>query len=629
MDDHDRADSRYSPLSGWHGLSAFFATVLSCYLGLWFLHLGGRAISPMWPAAGVSLGLFVRYDLRAAPWVILGHVSIWAFLHPSGPAWPVLLVPLTYPLEAWLVSLAHRRTDRIMATKRSAMWPVAWNYLGAPIFCALPTALISTLTFTASGRFSEGAVGTTFFLIMMAHVHGLMAFGGLSIHVLQCGFNLADIKKAWNGVLAGVSALVVMGLAFAGVFDPFISPSSSIFLPFPLLVMAAVCLPPAPVSLLVALWCVLSTTLVCFGLGPFVVDASAGQPVNPAEIALYNMVMSSVAYLVSVGSSHLLRQLNLNQIALSAAGIELWEWDVKRGFSWVQENPACDHLREVTSAWHHEEILGKLAGAPFGQVVAFDTWRSRIPGGAPFQPEKPPGLTLESAGRILQRGLGDRPTKAIGLLQDISALQRAEDALVALGYQKAKLRSLQAKLTPHFLFNSLNVIHALVHTDPKSADEAITSLANLLRYNLRTTENMLIVLSEELARIRELLHLARLRFGDRILTRIRVPPDLLGTKVPPMLLLNLVENAITHGIGSLEEGGMITVTARAAAGQIRISIRNSGTLPENAVRGVGTQDALQRLEMLFAGRARFSLSQMNQTTVSADVELPLSQPVPA
>jgi len=140
-------------------------------------------------------------------------------------------------------------------------------------------------------------MGTTVFLIVMAHAHGIMAFGTLGIHLLQHDFNFADIKKSWNGVLAGIAALVVMGLAFVGVFDQFISPSSSIFLPFPLLVMAAVWLPPAPISLLVALWCVLSTALVCYGQGPFVVGALEGQSVNPAEIALYNMVMASVAYL--------------------------------------------------------------------------------------------------------------------------------------------------------------------------------------------------------------------------------------------------------------------------------------------------------------------------------------------
>ncbi|RYD39029.1 MAG: hypothetical protein EOP85_16645, partial [Verrucomicrobiaceae bacterium] len=237
--------------------------------------------------------------------------------------------------------------------------------------------------------------------------------------------------------------------------------------------------------------------------------------------------------------------------------------------------------------------------------------------------DKPPVL-LESVGRILQRGLDHRPTKAIGLLQDLSSLKKAEEAMVALGYQKARLRDLQSKLSPHFLFNSLNVIRALVHIDPKSADQAIGSLAELLRGNLRAAQTNLIALSTELSQIRALLHLARLRFGNRLETRIRVPNDLGDTRVPPMLLLNLVENAITHGIGNLEDGGIISVIARENGDRVHISVSNTGTLSEKATHGIGTLDAIQRLDLLFAGKASFSLSQSGDMTVTADVHLPFT-----
>ena len=604
-------------------LQVMIGSGLACFLGLWYLEAGGRVISPMWPAAGVAMAFFIRYGWRAAPAVIISHMVVWTVIPPSGPSWPVLFVPFVYSFEAWLVGYVGYRNHRISGTHRTTLCPVAWSYFGAPILCSLPAALFATLAFTGSGRFSADDLWTTFFLIVMAHAHGIMALGNLSIHLLQGDFNPSDLTKSWNGTLAGIAALVVMVLSFIGTFDTFLSPGSAILLPFPLLVMAAIWLPPAPVSLLVALWCMLSTALVCLGQGPFVAGSVAGHTVNPAELGLYNMVMSSVAYMLSVGTFHLSRQLDLNQIALDAAGIELWEWESGRGFSWVQGNPISPPLREATNGWKPEEILDKLVGSRPASSTIADSWRSRIKGNALHPGNTTSELTLESVGRVLQRDANGRPVKAIGLLQDLSALQRAEEALVALGYQRAKLRGLQAKLAPHFLFNSLNVIHALVHRDPDRADEAITSLANLLRNNLRTTDTLLIDLSEELNDIRALLHLASLRFGDRITTRIRVPAELLSTPVPPMMLLNLVENAITHGIGNLEQGGTISVTAQSTAEQVRISIRNSGTLPENATRGVGTRDALQRLEILFAGKARFSLSQMDAETVSADIDLPL------
>lgn len=205
-----------------------------------------------------------------------------------------------------------------------------------------------------------------------------------------------------------------------------------------------------------------------------------------------------------------------------------------------------------------------------------------------------------------------------------SAARTADAVLADLEYQKAKLRSLQAKLNPHFLFNLLNVIRALVHVDPMRADQAITSLAGLLRNNLRTTETTLIPLGEELEQIRTLLRLADLRFGHRLETRIRVPEEVLQVPVPPMLLLNLVENAITHGIGNLEAGGLISIIATATADEIRISVLNSGQLDESSVRGLGTRDALQRLEILFGSKASFSLTQRDPRTVAADVSLPFS-----
>lgn len=592
---------------------------LATWLGLWFYQAGGRPISPMWPAAGVGLAYFVHFGRRAAVPVIVGYTVIWTVLYP-GTYWPVVLMPVTYAFECWLGAWVGYQNRRVSAARRSAMWPTAWSYLGAPFLCTMPTAVVTTLCFTIQGKFTPEMAGGAFLLIVVAHAHGIMAFGALTLHVLQMDFNLADLTRSWKGLLSGVMALLVMVLAFTGTFDRVVSPNSAIFLPFPFLIMAAIWLQPAPAAGLLAIWCAGTTALVCLGHGPLV--ANSGGSVKPVELALYNMVMASVTYLVSVGSSQLLRQLNLNQLALSGAGIELWEWDTAGGFSWIQEREGEARLRDTTRRWHCDEMLPRLAGTSAFAPGIPDTWQVRLRGGDPLAVDSP-AFSLMSVGRVLQRGLGDRPKKAIGLLQDISAMEKAEEALVALGYQKAKLRSLQAKLTPHFLFNSLNVIHALVHIDAQKADEAIASLARLLRWNLRANEASMISLRDELDHIREMLHLAKLRFGGRLQTRIRVPAELLDLPVPPMLLLNLVENAITHGIGACEEGGVVSIVVKVVEERIVVSIVNPGKLPESAVRGIGTQDALQRLEMLYGGRAGFSVSQEGDCKVVACVTLPL------
>jgi LytS/YehU family sensor histidine kinase len=91
-----------------------------------------------------------------------------------------------------------------------------------------------------------------------------------------------------------------------------------------------------------------------------------------------------------------------------------------------------------------------------------------------------------------------------------------------------------------------------------------------------------------------------------------------------MMLLNLVENAITHGIGNVAKGGIVTIEASVTAGQVRISVRNTGTLSKDFAIGIGTQDAKQRLELLFGDQAHFTLWQMNASTVAADLVFPFS-----
>lgn len=604
-------------------------TCFACYLGNWYLYFGGGKISLMWPAAGVAMAFFVRYGWKITPAVLFGHLVIWTFIPPSRETWPIILIPFTYTLEAWFIGAWGYCNRKSVVSGAPGMWPVAWSYLGAPILCCLPCSLITTISFTMTGRFPSDSMVMSFVLIVMAHIHGVVTFGTLTLHLLDGDFNVPDVKKSPGGIIVGLAALLVMTLAFTGKFDGILSATSAIYLPFPLLVMAAVWLPPAPISVLIALWCVLSTALTSLGLGPFEMKSlSTEEIMNPAELGLYNIVMASVAYLVSAGSSSLQRQLNLNEVALNAAGIGLWEWEAGRGFSWVQGRSTNDYLCEKMTGLSDVEALRALGGGNAGSMTVDDSWRTRIQEGDLTNDGEVHGLLLESVGKVLQRGQDHQPIKAIGLIQDLSALQKADEALVALGYQKAKLRALQAKLNPHFLFNSLNVIRALVHIDTKTAHEAITSLAGLLRSSLRTTESSLIDLKEELENIRAFLHLAGLRFGSRLESRIRVPADLLATRVPPMLLLNLVENAMTHGIGNCEEGGMISLTASHTTDEVRISVRNTGTLSASAIRGTGIRDALQRLELLYAGKARFSLSQADARTVTADVFLPIPQPRP-
>lgn len=414
-----------------------------------------------------------------------------------------------------------------------------------------------------------------------------------------------------SGLLSAVCVSLLLHVVFLRCFEAQEAFCTASFLSLPVLALAACRLSPAWAWSLAGSWCLLTTILKPYGHGPCILG-SASQTIGVSELAFGPVVIAACVYFISRASSGLKRQIKLNEIVLSASGIELWEWNKRRGFTGVRGMSAGGYLRDVIVDLEDREALVRLQGGD----QAADTWNERI------QHQALSPSTLLSAGRILKRSRDGCARQAIGLLQDVSASDQAETAQIQLTAKKAKLQNLQAKLNPHFLFNSLNVIRALVYMDQKKADEAIGSLAGLMRNHLSTSGAELIDLGEELVHIRELLHLARLRFGKRVRSRVRVGRDLLKTPVPPMMLLNLVENAITHGIASLEEGGMIHITGKALGEQVYLSIKSSGILALDCKDGVGTREAKQRLELLYGQRSSFSIFQLDEANVLVEIHLP-------
>jgi two-component system sensor histidine kinase AlgZ len=170
---------------------------------------------------------------------------------------------------------------------------------------------------------------------------------------------------------------------------------------------------------------------------------------------------------------------------------------------------------------------------------------------------------------------------------------------------RSRVRALQARIRPHFLFNSMNTIASLTRSDPARAEEAIEDLADLFRISLSEARAQ-ITLREELEVARIYQRIEQLRLGERLQVRWKVaelPPDAI---VPSLLLQPLLENAIGHGIEPLPEGGTVTVQGRSEGDQVVIEISNPVSATARSVRN-GNRMALdnirQRLELAFPGRA--------------------------
>jgi two-component system LytT family sensor kinase len=147
---------------------------------------------------------------------------------------------------------------------------------------------------------------------------------------------------------------------------------------------------------------------------------------------------------------------------------------------------------------------------------------------------------------------------ALGYYRQLKEKERLEEQLRALATQ-AELKALKAQIDPHFLFNTLNTIAQLTHTDPEQAEAMIERLAEMLRYVLAGSERGLVPLAEELSFVDDYLEIEQARFSERLRVTREVAPEALQTPVPSLILQPLVENAIQHGQGT---DGSIDLTLR-------------------------------------------------------------------
>lgn len=193
---------------------------------------------------------------------------------------------------------------------------------------------------------------------------------------------------------------------------------------------------------------------------------------------------------------------------------------------------------------------------------------------------------------------------------------------------EAELRGLRSQVNPHFFFNSLNSLRALVVEDPARAQEAITQMATILRYHLQSSERSLVPLAEEMGTVELYLALELIRFEDRLTVEREINPDALVFFVPPLALQTLVENALKHGVSRDEGAGVIRISANLNAGRLVVSVRNTGALrgaSSTDSTGLGLSNLRTRLRLLFAERATLELREPERGWVEASLVLPFAQ----
>jgi signal transduction histidine kinase len=192
---------------------------------------------------------------------------------------------------------------------------------------------------------------------------------------------------------------------------------------------------------------------------------------------------------------------------------------------------------------------------------------------------------------------------------------------------EAQLQALQRQLHPHFLFNTLHTISALMHRDTEAADAMLARLSDLLRLTLDRIGVQEIPLKEELEFLEKYLEIERTRFGERLAVDMQIDPEALDVCVPNLLLQPLVENAIRHGIGQRIGGGRLQVAARRTGDRLWMMVRDNGPGLSKAKldafnHGVGVSNTRSRLEHLYPGEHRFEFHEPSDGGLAVTIEIP-------
>lgn len=214
--------------------------------------------------------------------------------------------------------------------------------------------------------------------------------------------------------------------------------------------------------------------------------------------------------------------------------------------------------------------------------------------------------------------------------QEEAARLEAQTAELRARLAEARLGALRHQLHPHFLFNTLNTVSALVERDPGTTRKTVARLSELLRRTLESGGRQEVSLAEEISFVEDYLEIERTRFGDRLSVRVEVPDELADALVPSLVLQPLAENAVRHGIARGSRPGTLEVRAWRGEAGLHLRVRDDGPgareLPP--APGVGLSNTAARLQALYGEDARLELTRPEGGGFAAEVVMPLRYPEP-
>jgi sensor histidine kinase YesM len=288
--------------------------------------------------------------------------------------------------------------------------------------------------------------------------------------------------------------------------------------------------------------------------------------------------------------------------------------------------------RPIASSTARAAFVSALAVVQYALLVQFFVTSGRITTTSPLAAPAVSGVSLldESAKILLLALAGAVATYATAWHERlaISYFRQARDReQLEARLERAQLQTLKLQLQPHFLFNTLNTITALIGVDPRVAERMVSGLSELLRLSLRNAGEQEVPLSRELELLEHYVDIQQIRFRDRLTVTLDVAPDTMHALVPNFILQPLVENAIRHGIGPRAAAGHVDVRAYRENGSLHLRVADNGvglraSRPESSRDGIGLGNTKARLEHLYGEAHEFSARGGHDGGFVVDIVIP-------
>jgi two-component sensor histidine kinase len=305
--------------------------------------------------------------------------------------------------------------------------------------------------------------------------------------------------------------------------------------------------------------------------------------------------------------------------------VEWWEpllWEGSSGLAatfWLLMQRRIDrryrqYLHEPVRWFaHHLKWMPLVAATFIAAVYAFRHWVYGLVGAVYEHEPWSFVIIYESIKLALFAGLW------LGILFGFSSFEqwrreRSQLASLQRSLAEAHLAQLKAQLRPHFLFNALNTISALMHVDAERADRLLARLSELLRASLQSGDRERISLQEELRLLELYAQVMQERFADRVSLEWRIEDDARDAHVPALLLQPLLENAFKHGVEKSRDPVHIEIAANREGAALALAVTNTGRLHGDASSGVGLRNCRERLRVMYGEAANLTLSQVADMT---------------